>query len=98
VSAAIARLPPRGTVVASTSTKPMISTPAGALPTAPVDLLNWAASLPTRLSTAERTAAAKLVRLHELVLPGWQYDALGDLDEFRHGGVLAEFGWELLPP
>jgi hypothetical protein len=94
---AISVLPPRGTVAASSVTSPMISTPTAALPGSMILLPTWAAGLPSRLSQPERNAAAKLLRDHLLVLPGWTY-GYDDLDEFRHAGALAEFGWELLPP
>jgi len=91
-----AGLPPRGTVSA-TPISANITTAPSSLPAKPVDLVTWANGLKSKPSGKERNAAALLLRQHELVLPGWQY-ALDDLTEYRHAGVLSEFGWELLPP
>ena len=95
IQAAIARgLPPRGTVFASASTRAVTPLPAGLTAT---DLLSWASGLPSVIRQSERNLAARIVRDHELVLPGWLYDPEKDLDEFRHAVTLSEFGWELLP-
>ena len=67
------------------------------LPAPPVDLLAWANGLADRPTGKERNTAARIVRDHMLLLPGWFY-AYKDLTEYRHGGLLGEFGWELLPP
>jgi hypothetical protein len=91
-----AGLPPRGTVFASAVSKAITAVPAS-LPAAPVDLLAWANGLADRPTGKERNTAARIVRDHMLLLPGWFY-AYNDLTEYRHGGLLGEFGWELLPP
>jgi hypothetical protein len=96
-AAIAAGLPPRGTVSA-TAVSAKIATVPAALPAKPIDLVTWANGLAGKPPTGkERNAAALLLRQHELVLPGWHY-ALDDLTEYRHAGVLSEFGWELLPP
>jgi hypothetical protein len=89
-------LPDRGTVISSDRTKPLV-TKGAVLPSAPVDLLTWASGLSAKPTGGEFTQAARLVRDHNLLLPGWNY-APSDLDEYRHAGCLSEFGWELLPP
>jgi hypothetical protein len=91
-----AGLPARGTVSASAVSKAITSVPA-ALPSTPVDLVGWAGGLTGKPSGKERNAAALVLRQHELLLPNWLY-GLDDLTEYRHAGVLSEFGWELLPP
>ncbi|PZS18757.1 MAG: hypothetical protein DLM57_05705 [Pseudonocardiales bacterium] len=91
-----AGLPPRGTVSASAASKAITAVPKG-LPSAPVDLVTWANGLTNKPSGKERNAAALVLRQHQLVLPNWTY-GLDDLTEYRHAGVLSEFGWELLPP
>jgi hypothetical protein len=89
-------VPPRGTVFSAPAIKPLVTVPAG-LPDKPVELLGWAATLPGKPDGKARTAAAKLLLAHQLVLPGWEY-GVDDLSEYRHAGCLSEFGWELLPP
>jgi hypothetical protein len=95
-AAIAAGLPPRGTVSATPVSK-AITTVAASVPAKPVELLAWANGLSAKPSGKDRNAAALLLRQHELVLPGWLY-GLNDLTEYRHAGVLCEFGWELLPP
>lgn len=91
-----AGLPARGTVSASAVSKAISTVPAG-LPSAPVDLVGWASGLTSKPSGAQRNAAALVLQQHQLVLPDWAYGT-DDLTEYRHAGVLSEFGWELLPP
>jgi hypothetical protein len=87
-------LPPRGTVFATTGTGAVAKAPAGSKT---IDLLAWAATLSGVMPQAQRGIAASIVRDHNLVLPGWDYEP-NDLDEFRHAASLSEFGWEFLPP
>jgi hypothetical protein len=89
-------LPGRGTVFSSAAIKRLVTVPP-ALATTPVELITWVKGLSQKPSGKERESAAKLVRQHELVLPGWRYP-FTDLAEYRHAGCLSEFGWELLPP
>jgi hypothetical protein len=91
-----AGLPARGTVLATDVSKAIVTAPA-AVPAKPTELLTWANALPSKSTGKERNAAALLLRQHELVLPGWLYGT-DDVTEYRHAGVLCEFGWELLPP
>lgn len=91
-----AGLPPRGTVFASAVSKAITTVPAS-LPAPPVDLVAWANGLADRPTGKERNTAARIVRDHMLLLPEWFY-GYNDLTEYRHGGLLSEFGWELLPP
>jgi hypothetical protein len=83
-------------VFATDVSKAIVTVPA-ALPAKATELLTWANGLPSKASGKERNAAALLIRQHEIVLPGWLYGT-DDLTEYRHAGVLCEFGWELLPP
>jgi hypothetical protein len=95
-TAIAAGLPPRGTVFATAVSKALVTLPSP-MPATPVDLVTWASGLTAKPTGAQRNAAALLARQHELVLPGWLYGN-DDLTEYRHAGVLCEFGWELLPP
>jgi hypothetical protein len=90
-------LPGRGTVFSSAAMRPLVTSPS-TLPSTPVELMTWTKGLSRKPNGKERESAAKLVRQHQLVLPGWEYDIVTDLSEYRHAGCLSEFGWELLPP
>jgi hypothetical protein len=86
--------PLRGTVLSTPATTRLIdsSWAQGAIP-----LLDWAEKQKAKPDAKQRHIAAVLVRDHMMLHPYWEY-GYDDLTEYRHGGCLAEFGWELLLP